>query len=56
MVYHTLDYKESSDTIYLPISGGVSIHWIGPLDWTTGHTFDPKILTRNVHFMLIGSP
>ena len=27
MVYHTLDYKESSDAIYLPILGGVSIHW-----------------------------
>ena len=21
---------------------GVSIHWTGPLDWTTGLTFDPK--------------
>ena len=26
------------------------------LDWTTGLTFDPKILTRNGHFALVGSP
>ena len=24
-------------------------HWIGLLDWATGFTFDPKILTRNGH-------
>ena len=34
---------------------GGSIHWTGPLDWTTGLTFDPKILIRNGHFALIGS-
>ena len=56
MVYRTLDYKDSSNAIYLPILGGVSIHWTGLPDWNTGLTFDPKILTRNVHFMLIGSP
>ena len=52
MVYRTLDYKESSDAIYLPILGGVSIYWTGPLDTP----LSPKISTRNVHFMLIGSP
>ena len=33
----------------------VSIHWNGPLDWTTGLTFDPKVLTRNGDFVLTGS-
>ena len=34
MVYRTLYYKKSSDVIYLPILGGVSIHWTGLEYWT----------------------
>ena len=26
------------------------------LDWTTGLTFDPKILTKTCNFALIGNP
>ena len=35
---------------------GVSIHWIGPLDWTTRLIFDPIILPKTCDFALIGSP
>ena len=35
---------------------GVSLHWNGRLDWTTGLTFDPKILPKTCDFALIGSP
>jgi hypothetical protein len=31
-------------------------HWTGLLDWTTGLTFDPKILTKNDCFALVGGP
>jgi hypothetical protein len=31
-------------------------HWTGLLDWTTGLTFDPKILTKNGRFALVGGP
>ena len=49
MVYHTLDYKESSDAIYLPILGGVSIHWTGPLDWTTGLEYWTHLWSQNIN-------
>ena len=31
-------------TVFVTVESkmGVSIHWTGPLDWTTGLTFDPK--------------
>ena len=31
-------------------------HWTGRLDWTTGLTLDPKILTKTCNFTLIGNP
>jgi hypothetical protein len=31
-------------------------HWTGILDWITGLTFDPTILTGNCNFALVGSP
>ena len=53
MVYRTLDYKESSDAIYLPILGCICIHWTGLEYWTH---LSPQKLTRHIHFKLIGSP
>ena len=34
----------------------ISIGCIYSLDWTTGLTFDPKILTKTCNFALIGNP
>ena len=28
------------------VLGGVTIHWTGLLDWTTGLTFDTKTIAR----------
>jgi hypothetical protein len=33
---------------------GVSIRWIGPLDWTTGITFDPQNGTNGSSIQLSG--
>jgi hypothetical protein len=51
-----MDGLVSTEALNITALPGVSIHWTGPLDWTTGLTFDPKILTKNGRFALIGGP
>ena len=45
-------------TLYLAWAGLTNLPggYIYSLDWTTGLTFDPKILARNGHFALVGVP